>query len=211
MKIPNYDHDNDVTSNYKQKYPFMPDRCFRMLVCGPSGSGKTNTLMHMIYNLLYYYKVYLYAKNLEQSKYQHLIDTFRPISDETGYSVIETSNDQIIPVSDLTDDDQKLVIFVDFVFDKNQKPLIDYFIRGRHKNCSVIYLSQSYYKTPKDIRLNCSNFCIYEFPSANERSLICRENNIPKELYEKATEEPYSFMYIDKPRKFITTNFNEQL
>ena len=136
---------------------------------------------------------------------------FQPISEEAGYDVIEFSNDQIIPVSNLNDDNQKLVIFDDFVCEKNQKPLIDYFIRGRHKNASVMYLSQSYYSTPKDIRLNCSHFCIYEFPSANERSLICRENSIPKELYVKATKQPFSFIYIDKPRKFMTKNFNENI
>ena len=147
-------------------YDLMPDRCFRMLVCGPSGSGKTNTLMHMIYNLLYFDKIYV-KKTLEQSKYKNLMDMFQPISDEARYDVIEASNNQILPVSELTDDGQKLVIFDDFVCDENQKPLVDYFIRGRHKNCSVIYLSQSYYKTPKDIRLNCSHFSIYDFPSAN--------------------------------------------
>ena len=159
--------------------------------------------MHMIYNLLYYDKVYLYAKNLDQSKYQNLMDIFQPISNEAGYDVIEASNDQIIPVSDLNDDNQKLVIFDDFVCEKNQKPLIDYFIRGRHKNCSIIYLSQSYF--------NSSHFSIYEFPSANERALICRENSIPKELYEKATKEPFSFIYIDRPRKFVTKKFNEKV
>ena len=169
----------------------------------------TNTLMHMIYNLLYFDKVYLYAKNLEQSKYQNLMEIFQPISNKAGYDVIEASNDEIIPIEDLDSDSQKIVIFDDFVCDKNQKPLVNYFIRGRYKNCSVIYLSQSYYKTPKDIRLNCSHFCIYEFPSANEKSLICRENNIPKELYEKATKDPYSFIHIDKPRKFQTKNFDE--
>ena len=210
MRIPNYDCEDDMASNFRL-YDFMPNQCFRMLVCGPSSSGKTNTLMHMIYNLLYYDKVYLYAKNLDQSKYQNLMDMFQPISKEAGYDVIEASNDQIIPVSDLNDDNQKLVIFDDFVCEKNQKPLIDYFIRGRHKNCSVIYLSQSYYKTPKDIRLNCSHFSIYEFPSANERALICREKSISKEPYEKATKEPFSFIYIDKPRKFVTKNFNEKI
>lgn len=210
MRIPNYDAENDA-EDYKQLYPFMPNQCFRMLICGPSGSGKTNTLLHMILKLLYFDKVYLYAKNLEQSKYRNLIDMFQPISDEAGYDVIEVSNDQILPVSELTDDNQKLVIFDDFVCEKNQKPLIDYFIRGRHKNCSVIYLSQSYYKTPKDVRLNCSHFCLYEFPSVNEKSLICRENNISKELYKIATEDPYCFLYIDKPRKFTTRNFNEEL
>ena len=185
MRIPNYDAEDDTVSNFKQLYDFMPNKCFRMLICGPSGSGKTNTLMHMIYNMLYFDKVYLYAKNLEQSKYQNLMEKFQQISDEVGYDVIKARNDEIIPVEDLESDSQKIVIFDDYVCDKNQKPLVDYFIRGRHKNCSVIYLRQSYYKTPKDIRLNCSHFSIYDFPSANERSLICHENSIPKESYEK--------------------------
>ena len=133
MRIPNYDVEDDVASNFKQLYDFMPHQYFRMLVCGPSGSGTTNTLMHMIYNVLYFDKVYLYAKNLEQSKYQNLMDVFRPISDEVGYDVIEASTDEIIPVQDLDSDSQKIVIFDDFVCDKNQKPLIDYFIRGRQK------------------------------------------------------------------------------
>ena len=54
-------------------------------------TGK-NTLMHMIYNLLYFDKIYLYAKNLEQSKYQNLLNKFNPISDEVGYDIIEASN-----------------------------------------------------------------------------------------------------------------------
>jgi len=129
---------------------------------------------------------------------------------------LEVSNDEIQPVSEMNGNNQKLVIFDDFVCEKNQAPLIDYFIRGRHKNCSVIYLSQSYYKTAKDIRLNCSHFCIYEFPSANEKSLICRENNVDKKLSEKTANDPYkknsySFLYIDKPRKFTAKNFNEKL
>jgi len=138
------------------------------------------------------------------------MNIFQPISNEVGYDVIEARNDEIIPVQDLDSDSQKIVIFDDYVCDKNQKPLVNYFIRGRHKNRSVIYLSQSYYKTPKDIRLNCSHFSIYEFPSANEKSLICRENGIQKESYEKAAEEQYSFVYVDKPRKFITKNLNEK-
>ena len=208
MIIPNYDTDDDIVTNSKQLYDFMPNQCFRMLICGPSRSGKTNTLLHMIYKLLYFDKIYLYAKNLEQSKYQNLMDVFQPISDEAGYDVIEASNDKIIPVNDLDCESQKLVIFDDFVCDKNQNPLVDYFIQGRHKNCSVIYLSQSYYKTPKDIRLNCSHFVVYEFPSANEKSLICRENNISKQSYDKSTRDPFSFIYIDKPKKQLKKNFN---
>ena len=96
----------------------------------------------------------------------------------------------------------------DFVCEKNQKPIVDYFIAGRHKNCNVIYLTQSYYLTPKDIRLNyCSHFCIFDSPSANETARMCREVNVPK----NTTAEPYSFAYIDKINKTMRKNFNENI
>jgi len=80
--------------------------------------------------------------------------------------ILEVSNDEIQPVSEMNSGNQKLVIFDDFVCEKNQAPLVDYFIRGRHKNCSVIYKSELL----KDIRLNCSHFCIYEFPKVLTRN-----------------------------------------
>ena len=173
MEIPNYDR-HDKNTNFKRLYGYMPSDTFRMLICGNSGSGKTNLLYHMLMKpLLYYDRIHLYAKNLEQQKYKDMLQTLTDISNSVGYNVLVCSNDDIIPVEELRDEDaQKIVIFDDFICEKNQKPLIDYFIRGRHKNCSVIYLSQSFYKTPKDIRLNCSHFCVYDFPSSNERGLI---------------------------------------
>ena len=107
--------------------------------------------MHMLHQLLYYDKIYLFSKNLEQPKYRELLKTSQPISEEVGYQVIQTSNDEIPSLDRLNDDNQKKVIFDDFVCERNQKPLIEYVIRSRHKNCCVIYLSQSHYLTPKDI------------------------------------------------------------
>ena len=76
------------------------------------------------------------------------------ISRKLDYDIMTVSNDKIIPIKDLDyEDNQKLVIFHDYVCEKNQRQIIDNFIQGRHKNCSVIYLKQSFYKTPRDIRL----------------------------------------------------------
>ena len=67
------------------------------------------------------------------------------------YDIMKVSNDAIIPIKDLDyEDNQKLIIFDDYVCEKNQREIVYYFIQGRHKNCSVIYLSQSIYKTPRD-------------------------------------------------------------
>ena len=119
------------------------------------------------------------------------------------------SNDEISPVSELDyEDNQKVVIFDDYVCDRNQRQLIDYFIQGRHKNCSVTCLSQSFYKTPKDIRLNCSHYCLYEFPPSREANRISSELGVDKANYKATTRKPYSFLYVDKPKKVIAKNFN---
>ena len=47
MKIPRYDK-KETSNNFKQLYDYMPNRCFRMLICGKSGCGKTNTVLHML-------------------------------------------------------------------------------------------------------------------------------------------------------------------
>ena len=208
MDIPNYDFNEDENTNFKQLYKYMPKSNFRMLICGGSNTGKTNLLFHILMKpLVYYDQIHLYGKNLEQEKYRHMIETMNDISSQVGYDIMHCNNDDIKPVNSLESDAQKIVIFDDFICDKNQKPLIDYFIQGRHKNCSVIYLSQSFYKTPKDIRLNCSHYIVYDFPSSNGRNMISRELNVTKDQYIKATKQPYSFLYVDKPMKTVKRNF----
>ena len=126
MEIPNYDSD---TKNKKfKRYSFMPNDTFRMLICGNSGSGKTNLLYHMLIEpLLYYDEIHLYATNLEQERYQNLMNKMNEISREAGYDKMTVSNDKIIPINDLGyEDNQKLVIFDDYVCEKNQRQISSY-------------------------------------------------------------------------------------
>jgi len=60
--------------------------------------------MHMLYNRLYYDKIYLYSKNVAQPKYQGLLQTFAPISAECRYNVVEANTDGIIPLEELDDE-----------------------------------------------------------------------------------------------------------
>ena len=156
MKIQNYDVEDDEKNDFIQLHDFMPDRCFRCLVSAPSGSGKTNLPLDMIYKLLYFDKIYLYVRNLQQSKYKHLLKSLEPISKQVGYDVIEASNDEIIPLTDLPEENQKIVIFDDYLNTgkKNDERIRDYFTNSRNKNCCCIYLSQSFNNTEKTIRLN---------------------------------------------------------
>ena len=98
---------------------------FRMLIISPSGSGKTNTLLNLINNLNPVDKIYLYAKDLSESKYELLINNrknaeIKHFNDSTAF--IEYSND-IDDVFTNIDDYNKqrkrkvLIIFNDMIAD----------------------------------------------------------------------------------------------
>ena len=99
MEIPNYDSGDKSNNGFKQLHKYMPKNTFRMLLAGNSASGKTNLLSHILQcPLIYYDQIHLYAKNLDQDKYMSLIDKMNGISEQVGYPVLMTSNDEIIPV-----------------------------------------------------------------------------------------------------------------
>ena len=68
--------DKTVNNNNKEhngKWPYIPDHPYRILIIGGSGSGKTNTLLHLINEQKDIDKIYLYAKDLSEPKYEYLI------------------------------------------------------------------------------------------------------------------------------------------
>ena len=69
--------DNCVNENKTERngnWPYTPDKPYRMLIIRGSGSGKTNVLSNLIENQPDIDKIYLYAKDLYETKYQYLID-----------------------------------------------------------------------------------------------------------------------------------------
>ena len=68
--------DNIVNNNnekHNEKWPCIPDHPYRILINGGYGSGKTNTLLNLINEQKDIDKIYLYAKDLSESKYEFLI------------------------------------------------------------------------------------------------------------------------------------------
>ena len=183
-----------------QGHPCMPADVFRMLICGPSNSGKTNILLHMLYELLEFDKIYLFSKNLHQNKYQALLQDFAErINPRVGYEVIEAPGDEIIPLEELAVDNQKIVVFDDLVCESIQISIINYFINGRHRNCCVIYLTQIFYKVPRNIRDNCNHFCIFRFlPRENKR--IADEIVVDHTTLDRATVENILSFAMTNPK-----------
>ena len=84
----------------------------------------------LIEPLLYYDEIYLYAKNLDEEKYQNFMNKLNEISrNGAGYDIMTASNDKIIAINDIDyEDNQNFVIFDDYVCEKNQRQIVDYFI-----------------------------------------------------------------------------------
>ena len=68
---------DDITKEnkkaYNEKWPYIPDHLYRILIIGGSGSGKPNALLDLIKEQIDLDKIYLYAKDLSEPKYEFLI------------------------------------------------------------------------------------------------------------------------------------------
>ena len=77
------------------------------------------------------------------------------------------------------------------------------FIRGRKLNISLVFITQSYLKVPKDVRLNSTHFFITKIPNKRElqQIVINHSSDISTKdfinIYRKCTGKPYSFLVID--------------
>ena len=101
-----------------------------------------------------------------------------------------------------------LIVFddmiVDMVNNKKLNPVVtELFIRGWKLNISLVFMTQSYFKDPKDVRLNTTHFFIMKIPNKRELTQITtnHSSNIDFKdfikIYKKYTDEPYSFLVND--------------
>ena len=103
---------------------------------------------------------------------------------------------------------RKVLIFDDMIADvmgdkKFEAIIKELFIRRRKLNISIVFITQSYFRTPKYARLNSTHYLLMKIQSKKELQNIVQENsgNIDfkdfLKIYKDYTSEPYSFMIID--------------
>lgn len=189
---------------------------FRMIIAGNSGSGKTQTLLNLLYNMPdTFEKIFIVTKNKDEPLYNYLEDKLG----KDGLTIKEGIT-ELPDVDSLDKEQNNLIVLDDLVNEpsKQQRPVCDYFIRARKKNCSIIYISQSFYAVPKLIRDNISYLIIKQVSSMKNLTMICRECSLGiekkqlKEIYDDATQSKQDFLMIDlegdKDERF-RKNFDE--
>ena len=55
-----------IAKKHDEKWPYIPDHPYRILIIRGSGSGKTNTLLNLINEQSNIDKIYLYARDLNE-------------------------------------------------------------------------------------------------------------------------------------------------
>ena len=161
-------------------------------------------------------KIYLYAKDPYEAKYQYLInkrekvglDHFRDPEVFMEYSNNIQDVDKNIVDYNPCKKRKTLIIFENMIADMiNNKKLIlavaELFIRGRKLGISIVFITHSYFKGPKDDRLNSTHFFIMKIPNKRELHQITLNHSsdidfkVFMNIYKRCTAEPYLFLVND--------------
>ena len=216
-----YDHANENKTvqelrSHNSNWPYIPDHPYIILIIGDSGSGKTNGLLNLIKKQRDIDKIYLYAKKIYDDKYQFIINKRESIGLKhfnDAKAFIEYSNDmqdvyENIDEYNLGKKCKILIVFHDMIADminnkKRSSVVTELFIRGKNLNIFLVFITQSYFRVPKDVRLNSTHFFIMRILNKRELQQIVL-NHLSDidfkdfiKIYKKCTAEPYSFLVND--------------
>ena len=161
-------------------------------------------------------KIYLYAKDLEEPKYQLLIEKreqagIKNLQDKNAFIEYWNSIDDIYNNIDDYNSKRrrkKLIVFDDMIADimtnkKFQAILKELFIRCRKLNIALPFITQSYFTVPKEVRLNSSHYVIFKVNNRRELQQIVIDHSADTDykefvkIYRNCTKEPYSFLTIN--------------
>ena len=207
---------DENNKKHNEKWPYIPDHSYRILIIGGSGSGKTNILLNLINKQHGIDKLYLGAKDLHEPKYEILIKKcknagIKHSNDPNAFIDCSNSMDDVYENIHDYDSGRKrkiLIVFDDMIADimtnkKFQTIIKELYIRCRKLNISLVFITQSSFSVPKDVRLNSTHYLIMKISSRKELQNIAIYHSADidykdfMKIYRECTKEPYNFLTID--------------
>lgn len=205
MEINVYCNDDD-----KMTEGVLP-RPLRCLIVGTSGCGKTNLLLNFIYNRngVTFKHLYVFSRSIEQPAYKELRTHYNRVEKKLGkenkIAFFFADCNDLVPLDECQPD--SLVVFDDCLLD-DQSKIKDYFIRGRHKHISCVYLSQSYGRVDMQvIRNNINLLCAFQqnkhYTKRIYEDLVGSDMTLREfeKLCNQCWREAHGFISIDTTRK----------
>ncbi len=184
----------------------------RTLVIGGSGTGKTNFIINYIiesskpkkgtfYEVILVYKTDETLYQMLKEKFKDRLVTYKDIKD-----VPEPESWDDMSIKDPEDRIERLLIFDDFVADKNPK-IIDKLKRycefGRKKGLTQFYLTQSYYETNGFMRLQMNYIVLLNLPNVRNLKMIISSFGLTTDIQDLlnmiklATSEKFDFFKLN--------------
>ena len=217
LQICNFDDLCEEEKKNESKHILIPVQPFRGLFIGSSGSGKTNGVCNLILRHLRVDALYIISKHLQQPKYRFIEDFYHKLEEKTNkkckttdfkiLKVFSNDLDELPYPEEMDSDINNVVLLDDLMLERDQNKMVDFFIKGRHSNVTVLYLAQSFFQIPRKIRLNSSLFCLFNIPSQTDIVRIHSEvsPDIDKQefimMFRKAMCKNYNFLMIDTSTK----------
>ena len=186
---------------------------FRLAVIASSGGGKTAWLLNLISRMNdtfgHIYVCYRTAEPLYQ---------FLEKSIGADRITFFTQLSKFPQINDMPKDKQILCVFDDVVnySDKEQGIIKEYYVRGRKwgKGISMCYLSQSFFRIPKIIRLQCNYLILLKLGSKKDLALILGDYGLGVDktqlmsIYKDATKVPFDFLKISTDEREDSKRFS---
>ena len=160
--------------------------------------------------------MYLYAKDLSESKYEFLIKKreeagLKHLNDLTAFIECSDTRDDVYEnINDYNPSRKRknLTVFDDMIADimgnkKFQVIMKEFFIRSRKLNILLVFITQSYFFVPKDVRLNSTHYLIMKINNRKELQNIAINHSADidykdfMKIYRECTREPFDFLTID--------------
>lgn len=219
-----------ISEKWKNTDSHLPIHPFAILISAPPKSGKTNCLVNMLLNPAFDWV----------NKFDKIIWISPSIlTDKTAKPVLEIANDEDNPLSEkikiFTGDDidnidelikliieeqdenpeqETLVILDDCLGKMKNNSFSRLYTRYRHKNISMLAISQMFKGFDVTSRACASGLILYKTHNAKEREKIIEElAGYPdsNDYYDEATNKKHNFLWVNNETKQLWHNFEECL